>query len=244
VQHRFYVTKTRIWENDFKKPFSTTLSATYTLPRLGLEATGRTFLIDNYLYFDNKSQPAQWSSALSVSQLLLTENFRLGHFHFDNTVALQQSNQLDSLLRLPHWFSKNSVYYAGKWFKSNLDLRLGVDFRIHSEFRPDAWHPLTGQFHWQETLRQAPYPWADVFAAFKIQSFRFFFRYENIGYSLRQALNEPPAVYYMTARYPQQFPAFRLGIGWRFSDDNTAKPQETPANNAPPGSPSIGPTRQ
>lgn len=220
IQHRMYVTKGLVWDNKFGKIFSNTLSATYALPRAGLEITARTFLTDNYIYFDTKSKPSQLSGALSVSQLSIGENFRLGSFHLDNNFALQQSNRLDTILRLPGWFSKNSLYYAGKWFKSNLDLRIGVDFRINADFRPDAWHPLTGQFYLQDSLRQQPYPWADVFAAFRVKSFRFFFRYENLTYALREAANKPPALYYMTARHPQQFPAFRLGIGWRFSDDN------------------------
>jgi len=238
LQHRFYVTQTPVWDNSFNKPFETSLSATYALPAIGLEATVRTHIVDNFIYFDTKSKPRQLPDALSVSQLIVTENVRLGHFHLDNTFALQQSNRLDSILRLPAWFSKNSLYYAGKLFKGNLDIRLGFDFRMNAAFRPDAYHPLTGQFHLQDTQSQKPYPWVDAFAAIKIQAFRFFFRFENLTYAVDGLLNKPSRVLYYTSRHPQQFPALRLGIAWRFADDNIAKQKTLQDPNAPSDGPS------
>ena len=114
-------------------------------------------------------------------------------------------------------------------------LNLGVDFRINSEFRPDAYQPLTWQFHLQDTLTQKPYPWLDVFAAFKVQSFRFFFRYENL-----QTLWNNSDVFYQTASHPQPFGSIRLGIAWRFLDSNLP---ETGNNN--PNTPTgIGPSAQ
>jgi hypothetical protein len=240
IQHRFFVTQTQVWNNNFKKPFETSLSATYSLPLAGLEATLRTHLVDNFIYYDTKSRPAQLPGALSVTQLIVSENVRLGRFHLDNTFALQQSNQLDSILRLPSWYTENSLYYAGKWFKSNMDIRLGFDFRMNAAFRPDAYHPLTGQFHLQDTQTQKPYPWLDVFASFKVQTFRFFFRFENLMYSINGLAKRPQLLYYQTSRYPQPFPAFRIGIAWRFADDNI--PQENKPDGGNEGTLPGGPT--
>ncbi len=236
LHHRLYVSKRLMWDNDFEKPLENTLFATYALPLIGLEITARTHLINNYLYFDQKGVAAQTTSPLQVVQFMVRENFALGPFRFDNTVALQQSNRSE-LLRLPRWFTKNSLYFSGKIFKKRLQLETGVDFRLNSEFRPDGWQPVTWQFHLQDSVTQKPYPWIDVFAAFKVQSFRFFFRYENLA-----TLWNNTEVFYQTARYPQPFGAIRFGIGWRFMDSNRPDPNQPPATGPPSGP--IGPTGQ
>ncbi|MBK6995903.1 MAG: hypothetical protein IPH31_13610 [Lewinellaceae bacterium] len=102
-------------------------------------------------------------------------------------------------------------------------LNAGVDFRINSDFRPDGYHPLSWQFHLQDSLTQQPYPWIDLFAAFKVQSFRGFIRYENLATTW-----DKTKVFYQTARYPQPFGALRFGIAWRFMDGNQRDESETP----------------
>lgn len=233
LYQQLFVSKRPRWRTDFEKPVETTLSGTYALPLVGFSVTAQTHLVSNYLYYDQESLPAQTGAPLQVAQLLVSENLRLGGFHFDNTVALQQSNRLGEVLRLPQWFSRNSLYYAGNLFKRNLYLTVGADFRMNSEFRPDGYQPLTWQFHLQDTLTQKPYPSLDIFAAFKVKSFRFFFRYENV-----RTLWDKSQVYYQTAYHPQPFGAIRLGIAWRFLDGNL--PEQTPG--APPTGTGAGGT--
>ena len=236
---QLYVSKRPIWDNDFAKPVENTLTATYALPLIGLEATARGHVVSNYLYFDQNGLPAQISSALQVTQLLVRENIKLGPVHFDNTFALQQVNR-DDALRLPKWFSKNSLYFSGKVFKKRMQLDAGVDFRINSEFRPDGYHPVSWQFHLQDSLTQKPYPWIDLFASFKVQSFRGFVRYENCATWWNKA-----EVFYQTARHPLPFGALRFGIAWRFMDSNLAdqtdKTNSSGGNSSIPRSTPLGP---
>ncbi|MEO6759485.1 MAG: putative porin, partial [Saprospiraceae bacterium] len=241
LYQQLYVSKRPVWQNNWQKPVATTLSGSYALPLVGFEVTARTHLVTNYLYYDQNSRPAQFTASIQVAQLLVTENLHLGGFHFDNTVALQQSNRLGEELRLPQWFSRNSLYFAGKLFKKNLYLTLGADFRTNSEFRPDGYQPLTWQFHLQDTFSQKPYPALDVFAAFKIRTFRFFFRYENLV-----TLWDKTQVYYQTANHPQPFGAIRLGISWRFMDSNLPEPSATGVPSGVGGSspPTGGAPRQ
>jgi hypothetical protein len=91
----------------------------------------------------------------------------------------------------------------------------GIDFRVNQAFRPDGYQPVTGQFHIQDSLRQIIYPWLDAFVAFKVSSFRFFIRMENLGNFWNNS-----AVFYQTAYYAQPFRAIRFGINWRFMDQN------------------------
>ncbi len=228
---RLYVSKRQIWDNNFAKPVENSLSASYALPLIGFEAGARVHLVNNYLYFDQNGLAAQTTSPLQVTQLLLKENIKWGSLRFDNTVALQQPNRED-VLRLPKWFSKNSLYFSGKVFKKKMLLNAGVDFRINSDFQPDGYHPLSWQFHLQDSVKQAPYPWIDLFIAFKVQAFRGFVRYENCA-----TWWDNTKVFYQTAYHAQPFGALRFGIAWRFMDSNL--PDNNNKQNAPKGSGSI-----
>ena len=237
LQYRLFVSKRQVWRNEFEKPVENSLYATYALPLIGLEMTARTHLINNYLYFDQSGVASQTGTPLQIAQFIISENLAWGPLRFENTVAIQQSNRSD-VLRLPNWFTKNSLYLSGYIFKKRLLIDAGVDFRLNGEFRPDRYQPVTWQFQLQDSLTQKPYPWIDVFAAFKVQSFRFFVRYENLS-----TLWNNTEVMYQTAYHPQPFGAIRFGIAWRFMDNNQQQTGNTPST-PPPGVGSGGPPGQ
>jgi hypothetical protein len=234
LHYRLFVSKRLLWQNDFEKPVENTLYATYSLPFIGLELTARTHLISNYLYYNQAGVAAQTTSPVQVAQFIVTENFNLGPIRFENTGALQQSTRSD-LVRLPRWFTKNSVYFSGKVIKKRLELNAGADFRLNSDFRPDGYQPVTWQFYLQDTLTQKPFPWLDVFVTFKIQTFRGFVRYENF-----LAIWNKTDVFYQTAHHPQPFGAIRFGLAWRFLDSNRTDVNQPPTSTPPPGT--IGPS--
>jgi hypothetical protein len=215
--NNLYVSKRPVWQNEWSKVVENTLAASYSLPLIGFEATAQTHLVNNYLYYDQGAEARQTSSPLQVAQLVLRENLRWGKIRFDNTVALQRPNR-DDVLRLPQWFSKNSLYFSGMVFRKKMLLNAGVDFRMNAEFRPDAYQPLLWQFHLQDSLTARPYPWADVFFAFKVNTFMGFIRYENV-----RTLFQKDEVFYQTAYHPQPFGSLRFGIAWRFMDSNTVE---------------------
>ncbi|MBK6930463.1 MAG: hypothetical protein IPH12_06175 [Saprospirales bacterium] len=234
LSRRLFVSQRLIWQNDVEKPVETALSATYALPLIGLEATAKTQLVNNYLYYDQAGMATQTTAPLQVLQILLREQLKVGWLRIDNTVALQRANRAD-VLRLPEWFTKNSLYFSGRIFRKKMLLETGVDFRLNGEFNPDAYQPVTAQFHLQDSLTAKPYPWLDVFLACKVQSFRFFVRYENVS-----ALWDDQTVFYQTARYPQPFGALRIGIGWRFLDDNREQPSRSSPSPAETGGRPLG----
>ena len=237
LNRRLFVSQRLFWQNDFEKPVETSLSASYTLPAIGLELSGKTHLVNNYLYFNQDGVSAQTGSPLQVVQLILRENIRWGPVRLDNTVALQHANR-DDVLRLPEWFTRNSLYFSGNVFKKRMLLEGGVDFRLNSAFTPDGYQPVTAQFHLQDSLRAKPFPWLDLFVSFKVQSFRFFVRYENLS-----TFWDDKTVYYQSARYPQPFGSFRFGVGWRFLDSKQSvkKPGAVPAPGTNANERPLGP---
>jgi Putative porin len=230
-----------IWSNSFNKVVENSISATYDIPSIGFQASAANHIVNNYLYFNQLGLPMQSGRPIQVSQLAARQSFHFGRLHSENTVALQQINN-KAVVRLPNWFSKNSLYVEGRLFKKQLLANAGVDFRINSAFQPDAYQPMIGQFQLQDSFEQKPYPWLDAFLSVKIQTFRLYFRFENMAPLWNKTSN-----LYLTTNHPQNRASFRIGISWRFLDNNVAgQEQENGGNNGggsngpPPGVGSRG----
>ena len=207
IQSEGYLTQKPIWDNNFKKTLETHLSGAITIPRIGFESAISYTLLNNFVYFDKTFKPQQGSAPLSIVQLMLNENIKLGHFHLDNTITLQKPTE--KFLRLPEIYSKNSFYVEGKVFKKAMLARTGIDLRYTTAWYAPAFMPLIGQFYVQEIEKVNAYPSVDVFLSFKVKSFRFFAKMENvIG-------NFSPNVYYQVYNYPVFERQWRLGISWR-----------------------------
>lgn len=215
VQSRFVVTQREVWNLDLDKTLSTTLSGTYKNDNLEFSATVAYHLINNYIYFDTLGIVNQTSSPINILQVILQKNFRVGSFHLDNTMALQEIS--GDLIPRPSLFSKHSLYYGGKWFKV-LNVRVGLDLRFTTSYEAPYYHPLTGQFQLPRRFtedivdrRTIPfYPAADAFFSMQITKFRAFAKWENLNQILQNQQ------YYQIAYYPQWEGGLRLGIKWRF----------------------------
>jgi len=208
MEHRLYLSEQQVYRNDFGKTLSTTLSGTYSLPLLQLELSGRYHLLNNYIYFDTLALPQQTGIPISIAQLIISKDFRLGSFHLDNMVALQQATE--DFIRLPSIYSRHSLYYAGKWFKV-LDVRVGIDLRFNDSFFAPYYNPVTGQFQLQDKREVSLYPAADAFFSMRVTRFRAFFKWENATAALLTG-----RFFYQTAYYAHPGAAFRLGLKWRF----------------------------
>lgn len=206
IQNQAYLTQREIWKNNFKKTLETSLSGTLTIPKLNFEGTVAYSLLNNYVYFDKTLKPQQATAPLSIVQLILSENLKFGSFHLENTIAIQKPTE--KFLRLPDLYSKNSLYTEGKVFKKAMLARVGVDVRYATAWFAPAYMPLTGQFYVQETEKVSAYTSVDAFLSFKVKTFRFFIKAENLIGSFSKS------VYYQTYNYPVLDRQFRFGIRW------------------------------
>ncbi len=207
LQSNLTLTQKPFWENKFSKTLETYLSGTLAISRIGLEGTVAYTLLNNYIYFDKKAKAQQANAPLSILQLIVNQNFTLARFHLDNTVAIQKPTE--TFLRLPNFYTKNSLYWEGKIFKKVMLTRIGADVRYNSTWAAPSYMPLTGQFFTQENGDVRAYPSLDVFLSFKVSSFRFFAKVENVIGSFGTD------VYSQLYGYPVSDRNFRFGIRWQ-----------------------------
>jgi hypothetical protein len=213
IHHRFYVTEQEIWKNDFGKTLETSLIGTYSLPSIHFSLAGQYHLLNKLVYFGPDSRPGQ-SGAFSIFQLMAQKDFHVGAFHLENWVGLQQTTS--DVLPLPQFYSKHSFYIEKKIFKKVMLAKAGLDARLASAYTPPSYHPLTGQFYLQEDWSPPFTPLVDAFLSFRVKTFRFFFKIENI---LPFATK---TYYYQTSGYPLPYGmgngGMRMGISWRLVD--------------------------
>ncbi len=207
IQNELVLVQKPFWTNNFKKTFETNLSGTIAIPRLGFQATAAYSLLSNYIYFDSSNLAKQISPPLSILQLIVSQNFKIGNFHSDNTVALQKPTE--TIVRLPEFYTKNSLYWEGKLFKKVMLTRIGFDLRYVSKWYAPSYLPITGQFIRQDTSTVGAYPALDAFLSFKVQRLRLFFKMENI---LGGVTNTP---FYQTFNAPTPEAQFRFGMRWQ-----------------------------
>ncbi len=211
LQYRMLISHQLLWENDFNKTLETNLAVTYGIPKLGFRVSGKYHLLNNYIYYDSLAFPRQQGLPISILQLIVDQNFKLGNFHLDNSVILQSASEDE--IRLPEFYSRHSLYFEGNIFKRVMLLRVGFDLRMSSDYYANYYQPLVGQFHIQDRENILFYPATDVFLTLKVKTFRFFVKGENITqlvYDQNQQLFE------QIPGYPQPFFNLRLGLSWQF----------------------------
>ena len=213
VQHRFFITQKEIWKNDFSKTLETSLMGMYNLPVIHFSVSGQFHLLNNLVFFGTDGLPRQ-SGAFSIFQLMFRKDFHLGIFHAENWAGLQQTTS--DVLPLPQFYSKHSLYLEKKIFKKVMLAKIGIDARLTSGYTPPSYQPLTGQFYLQ-TRQTLPFtPLLDVHLSFKVKTFRFFFKVENLLPLLTGTY------YFQTAGYPLPYGlgdgGMRMGISWRLVD--------------------------
>jgi len=211
IQDRFWVSEQLVWDNDFRKTLETSLTATLSIPDWQLRITGGYHLLNNFIYYDAQGLAQQSGRPVSIGQLAVEKNFRVGKFHLDNLIALQAVSE--DVLRLPEIHGRHSLYFAGKLFKV-LDSRMGFDLRYNSDYFSDTYQPVTGNFRLQNEQLVSFYPSVDAFFSLRVTKFRAFVRWFNLTGILL-----PDQLYYQTAFYPYPPGAnLRIGIDWRFTE--------------------------
>ncbi len=206
-----FVSQQLLWENNFNKTLETNLAVTYGLPKINFEISGQYHLLNNYIYYDTLAFPQQTGIPISILQLIINQNFKVGSFHLDNSIVLQSTSEDE--IRLPSFYSKNSLYFEGKIFKKVMLLRTGFDLRMSSNYFATYYHPLAGQFQLQDKEEISFYPAVDVFLTFKVKTLRFFIKGENLTHVIYDQYKE---LFVQVADYPQPFFNMRLGLSWQF----------------------------
>jgi hypothetical protein len=196
--------------NNFPKMSTFKVGGEYLLSQYGIKVSAYNYVMNNYFYFSAPNTPAYVSGAINMLVLSFSNRFGYKGIHFDNDLWLQRSDG-STVIRLPLFSLKSSLYYERHLFKNALWLAAGVNIRYYTPFMANGYNPLFGQFYEQNVQEMKFYPILDVFVNVKIKTVRIFLEGSNLS-----GLFGPQKGYYTAYYYPAQDVTFRFGAAWRF----------------------------
>ncbi len=159
-----------------------------------------------YLFTDS----SWWAGigALNALQFGVYGQFQVGKFHFHPRVIYSVANQE----YLPVFQAYTRIYFKSAIFKAKkLVLLAGIDASYISSFQPRTYIPSMDAYSWDSTTEKTSgMVNAHFFTSIEISTFRFFVRYENIGYFWNSKLLSE------IKGYPIGSQRIRLGLTWSF----------------------------
>ena len=199
-----------MWENSFNKTYELKLGAVYDNPFRRFKVGFKYSIVNNFIYWNEASLPAQASSEFSVAQLFLKKDFKFGVLNIENSFLYQKSTTT-VYLHVPEVSTRNTIFIQGIYAKV-LTFQLGVDFRYDTKYYADYYSPALGMFYVQNKEKIGDYPWLDAFVNLKIKRTRFYVKYSNMGTMMVRGKH------FTTPGYAAQVASASFGLSWTFYD--------------------------
>ena len=198
------------WNNDFGKTRSFRAGGAVTVPwtRTKIEAGFEN--LQNYVYFDTESLPAQYGGSIQIFTARLWQNFRLGILNWDNALTLQTTSK-EEVLPLPLFTVYSNLYLHFRAFRV-LDVQLGVDCDYYTRYYAPSYQPATMVFRRQQETKIGNYPFMNLYASCRLYKTRFFVMVSHInqGWFSRD--------YFSMPLYPLNPRKFQIGLSVDFAN--------------------------
>jgi len=196
------------WQNDFKQENTRNLG--FSLESKWLNAVLNFTNIDNYTFFDENSQPQQFSNQITYLKAKVNREFTFGKFALDNTLMYQNVSSGSSVFRVPDFVTRNTFYYSDYWFKGKpMKVNIGVTFKYFTNYNANAYDPLLGEFTIQNST-EIGYPTFDVFFNAQVRRTRLFFKIDNVTSDFSKKN------YFSAPNYPYRDFVIRFGVVWNW----------------------------
>jgi hypothetical protein len=181
------------------------LESTHTTLSAGVES------IQNYIYFNRKGLPEQYTGNLQVLSARLRQDIRYRSFCWENEAAFQASSEQD-VLPLPQLSAYSNLYIHFKLAKV-LTVQMGADVHYHTAYYAPYYEPATQQFQLQGEKEIGNYPLINGYLNFHLKQTRFFAMFYNLGSSF---IGEP--AYFSLLHYPLNPMTLKIGVAVLFNN--------------------------
>lgn len=190
----------------FEKESTTQLYAMVNQDRWHASAGVRSYLLSNYLYFNQAQLPDQYATAFNVTQVWLRKLFFFGKFTLDNELVYQNAPS-SAPVNIPELLGRHQLALETAAFNSNLKMATGIEVRYHSSYYASGYAPLFSQFYYQNSYYVSNTPEASVFFNFRIKRFRAYIMADQV----QQLFNRNTII---TNGYAAQNFMIRFGFNW------------------------------
>lgn len=211
-KQEFYYGNHYTYVNDFKKTFQVKAEANFVWRKQLLFATVQNYFIQNYIYRDTASLPQQYNKPLNVLVVKVQKDFNTKHI-FSGTELYAQWISNNTIIRLPVFAMKQTLYYKGGWISGKLNAQLGFDIMYNTNFNGNAYNPSLAEFYHQNKEKLKFYPIMDVFFSLHVKFTNIFLRVEHVN----QGMFKQKGIY-TAPDYGYLDRTFRAGLTWQFYD--------------------------
>ncbi|MAY84050.1 MAG: hypothetical protein CMP59_07950 [Flavobacteriales bacterium] len=167
--------------------------------------------LTNYIYFDKEAKIQQAEDDIQTVSASLIKRFHFfKHLQLYNQLTFQTISN-EELLPLPAFSSYHSLFYENEFFNESLQIQIGADLWLISDYNGYAYAPDNSQFFLNPSDRAlGNIQQVDIFLNFGItRNGRFFVKMENI---LQSDYDEASERVY---QYPVPGRALKFGLSWR-----------------------------
>lgn len=207
-----YYSNHYIWNNDFKKEFSTKFHFEFSMPKINLYLGFKQSIEKDKIYYNAKSLPTQASSTVGVTSIYLQKDFKWKGFNFKHRAEVQLSTSQE-VVPVPIFSANLMYYYDLTVVKNVLNIHFGFDAYYNTSYYGFGYNPAISQFYNQREYKTGNYPWVDVFAVAKWKRVRVILKMQHINFNITDNLN-----YISVAKYPMNRRMFTFGFSWSFYD--------------------------
>lgn len=171
--------------------------------------------IDNYVYFKEDESTAQVAafqnnSTINYLRLRLQKEIKFGKFALNATVEYQNVKDKDTVLNVPEFNTRNTLYFSSHMFNKAMFLQTGVTVNYFTKYYMNAYNPVLAEFYVQKERQYGEFPRLDFFLNAKIRQTRIYLKAEHFNSSLT-GYN-----YYASPRNPYRDFVIRFGVVWNF----------------------------
>ncbi|CAN0328439.1 unnamed protein product [Scytosiphon promiscuus] len=171
--------------------------------------------ISDYVYFkedetSNQVQAFQNNNTINYLRVKLDKEIKVGKFALNNTILYQNVKDNDSILNMPEFTIRNTLYFSSHLFKKAMFLQTGVTLNYFTKYYMNAYNPLLAEFYVQTEREYGDFPRLDFFINARIRQTRIFLKAEHFNSSFT-GYN-----FYSAPNYPYRDFTLRFGIVWNF----------------------------
>ena len=206
-----YISNHYVWQNSFGKTRRVRLGGILDVPFVGARINVGVENIQNYIYFGEDARPVQAGDNIQVFSATLSHRFTAGPFNWHNSLTYQTSSR-ESMLPLPK-FSVYSNMYLKFAIARVLLVNFGVDCSYYTSYYAPDYNPATMAFYNQHEIKCGNFPFANVYADFKLKKTRFFIMMSNVTDGMIGKKN-----CFSMPHYPLNSRRFQLGVSIDFQN--------------------------
>jgi hypothetical protein len=171
--------------------------------------------INNYTYFKedeitNQVVAFQSNSIINYLRVRLQKEIKVGKFALNATVEYQNVKDTDTVLNVPEFNTRSTLYFSSHLFNKAMFLQTGVTVNYFTKYYMNAYSPVLAEFYVQKEGKYGEFPRLDFFINAKIRQTRLYLKAEHFNSSFTGY------DYYSSPRNPYRDFIVRFGVVWNF----------------------------